>query len=311
MNKSLQDRHILSSYYAPRGESRMYNLGRQIAHQYLDPKDKLIGIIGDAGSGKSSLIRGMFPGLELTNDDHGVYIRPLPLLEQDVGFSMFAPHTYHVDIRFENGFTQMNELAQAIYHALSRHRRVVVEHFDLVYPFLGFNADLLIGVGEEVLISRPNVFGPAPNDIRDKVYESLPYRLMSHTAEDLCEFCLPKEALEHCEHDDVRHGFVISFQNPPMIDLRELEKKIQDLIDQDLPITYRDETHVNIGPYVHPCTGPRIHVRSTGQVKDFHLIYHFVDDPVHKRHLLVGVLGEENMEKLRNLDTKLTPAIFE
>ena len=75
--------HIMSSYYAPRGAHRMYALGQQIAQLYLNPSDKLIGIIGEAGSGKSALIRGMFPGLELTNDDNGVYIRPLPILEQE------------------------------------------------------------------------------------------------------------------------------------------------------------------------------------------------------------------------------------
>ena len=56
--------HILSSYYAPRGHQRMYALGMQLAQQYLRPTDKLIGIIGDSGSGKSALIRGMFPGHE-------------------------------------------------------------------------------------------------------------------------------------------------------------------------------------------------------------------------------------------------------
>ena len=142
--------HILSSYFAPRGAHRMYALGQQVAQLYLNPTDKLIGIIGEAGSGKSALIRGMFPGLELTNDDNGVYVRPLPLLEQDRGFAFFSPHTYHVDIRFENGFTQMNQLADAIAEALDNGRRVVVEHFDLVYPLLGANANLLIGVGEQV-----------------------------------------------------------------------------------------------------------------------------------------------------------------
>ena len=42
--------HILSSYYAPRGHNRMYALGMQLAQMYLSPNDKLIGIIGEAGS---------------------------------------------------------------------------------------------------------------------------------------------------------------------------------------------------------------------------------------------------------------------
>ena len=41
--------HILSSYYAPRGAHRMYSLGQQLAQIYLNPTDKLIGIVGEAG----------------------------------------------------------------------------------------------------------------------------------------------------------------------------------------------------------------------------------------------------------------------
>ncbi len=297
-----QKAHIISTYFAPRGHGRMYSLGMQLGQLYLSPFDKLIGIIGEAGSGKSALIRGMFPGLELTNDDNGVYVRPLPLLEQDRGFSMFSPHTYHVDIRFETGFTQMSVLADAISQALHSGKRVIVEHFDLVYPLLGGHADLLIGVGEEIVITRPNIFGPEPQDICDIVYRSLPYRLMAHTAEDLCEFCMPKEELERCGHDDVKHGFIITFpDHPPKIDLQELERKVYDLIDQDLPITYLDENHITIGSTPHPCTGPRIHVHSTGEIKDFHLLYHFVHDRYNKRYLLVGCVGKQNLDKLRKL----------
>ena len=46
-----QKSHILSSYFAPRGYSRMYSLGMQLAQLYLSPFDKLIGVIGEAGSG--------------------------------------------------------------------------------------------------------------------------------------------------------------------------------------------------------------------------------------------------------------------
>ena len=84
-----QECHILSSYFAPRGHNRMYALGMQLAQLYLSPFDKLIGVIGEAGSGKSALIRGMFPGVELTNDDDGVYVRPLPLLDTDSGRGFF------------------------------------------------------------------------------------------------------------------------------------------------------------------------------------------------------------------------------
>jgi len=302
---SRQISHLLSTYSAPRGHTRMYNLGMQLAQLYLSPTDKLIGIIGEAGSGKSALIRGMFPGLELTNDDNGVYVRPLPLLEINQGFAFFSPHTYHVDIRFENGFTQMSVLADAIIEALEQGKRVVVEHFDLVYPLLGANANLLIGVGEQILICRPNLFGPEPEELRETVYTSLRYRLMAHTAEDLCELCLPKEDLIRCGHDDVKHGFAIYFPEVcPDIDIPALEAKVQNLIRQNLPVTYADEHHVSIGGTVHQCTGPRIHVAHTGQIENFHLLHHFIYDLFRQKYLLVGCVGDNAAEILQKLDAQ-------
>lgn len=126
--------HLYSIYFAPRGNIRMAELGMQIAQQYLRPTDKLIGVIGDAGSGKSMLVKGMFPGLELTNDDEGVNVRPLPLLEMlddPLGMgsiskrdfpSLLPPHTYHLDIRFEQGFTQCPELAAPSWRQSRRER---------------------------------------------------------------------------------------------------------------------------------------------------------------------------------------------
>ena len=297
--------HILSSYFAPRGHNRMYALGIQLAQQYLSPNDKLIGIIGEAGSGKSALIRGMFPGLELTNDDNGVYVRPLPLLDQDRGFAFFAPHTYHVDIRFENGFTQMSVLADAITEALEKGRRVVVEHFDLVYPLLGANANLLIGVGEQVLIARPNIFGPEPEEIRETVYKSLHYRLMAHTAEDLCEMCMCEFDRERCGHDDVRHGFAIYFpETTPDIDIPALEAQVNEIIAQNLPVGYVDDNHISVGDKVHKCNGPRIHVRHTGQIENFRLMHHLIYDKFKRRYLLVGCVGENSDEILKRLDNQ-------
>lgn len=294
--------HILSSYYAPRGHKRMYALGMQLAQMYLSPFDKLIGIIGDSGSGKSALIRGMFPGLELTNDDNGVYVRPLPLLAHDE-FAYFSPHTYHVDIRFENGFTQMSVLADAIVEALNKGRRVVVEHFDLVYPLLGANANLLIGVGEQVLISRPNVFGPEPEELRNVVYQTLNYRLMAHSAEDICEMFIDEFDVNRCGHDDVKHGFALYFPDTkPSFDIAELEKKVNDIIAQDVPITYVDENHITIGDSLQRCSGPRIHVSHTGQITGFRLLNHFIYDRFKKRYLLVGCVGARSEELLQSLD---------
>ena len=303
--KDRQQSHVLSSYFAPRGHNRMYALGMQLAQLYLSPFDKLIGIIGEAGSGKSALLRGMFPGLELTNDDDGVYVRPLPLLDQQSQNGFFSPHTYHLDIRFENGFTQMSVLADAISEALQNGKRVIVEHFDLVYPLLGFNANLLIGVGEQILISRPTLFGPEPQEIRDTVYKSLNYRLMAHTAEDLCEYCMPAEELARCGHDDVKHGFVISFpETKPNFDIVELENKVNEMIAANLPITYSDNHHVSIGGQLHMCTGPRIHVSRTGKIENFHLLHHFIYDRFSRRYLLVGCVGDDAEANLAKLDAQ-------
>lgn len=297
-----QRSHIHSTYFAPRGAARIYALGMQLSQLYLSPADKIIGFVGEAGSGKSMLIKGMFPGIELTNDDDGVNVRPLPLLEQDMERGFFSPHTYHVDIRFENGFTQMNTLADAIWEAVHRGKRVIIEHFDLIYPFLKENADLLIGVGEEIVITRPNLFGPEPDYIGNIVYKSLPYRLMAHTAEDLCEFCMPRELVAQCSHDDVRHGFVLAFQNQaPEIDIPELERKVKEMIDQHIPIAYADEGHIMIGDKRHPCTGPRTHVSNTEQIKNFHLLPQLIYDRLNKRYLLVGCVGENAEEQLDKL----------
>lgn len=289
----MQGNHLYSLYFAPRGNVRMADLGMQVAQQYLSPFDKLIGVIGEAGSGKSMLIKGMFPGLELTNDDEGVNVRPLPLMYiDDTGF--YTAHTYHLDIRFESAFTQMHVLAEAILEAVNKGKRVVVEHFDLIYPFLGRNAHLLLGVGEEVVITRPNLFGPVPQDVADIVFKSIPYRLMAHTAEDLLEHFLAEKGFDmNYEHADIRHGFILSFDTKPDLDFDELEGQVRDLIERDLPISYLDDNHILIGDMEHFCTGPRMHVRSTGKIEQFTLLHELLKEPITNRYLLVGLIGNE------------------
>lgn len=298
MHKSL----IQSAFYAPRGRHRIYELGIQIAQQYLSPFDKLIGVIGDAGSGKSSLIHGMFPGLELTNDDDGVNVRPLPLLDVGMERGFYTPHTYHLDIRFETGFTQPHILADAIMEALNLNKRVIVEHFELIYPLLPRNADLLIGVGEQVIISRPNMFGPEPGEFASVVHASLPYRLMAHTAEDLCEMHMDYDMVTSCKHDDIHHGFILDFQDkPPQLDLFDLEQRVLADIAADLPVTYADESHICVGEHRHLCSGPRTHVSSTGKITGFRLCPEIVFDSQQKRYLLIGFVGDSSEESLAKL----------
>lgn len=304
----LQMSHVYSTYFAPRGRKRIFTLGIQLAQLYLSPFDHLIGIIGEAGSGKSMLIKGMFPGLELTNDDDGVNVRPLPILDQDQETGFFSPHTYHLDIRFEMAFQQMSVLADAISQAISRGKRVIVEHFDLIYPFLKHNADLLIGVGEEIIIARPTLFGPEPQEVYNIAYKSLPYRLMAHSAEDLCERLIPEKYMETCSHGDVHHGFTMIFEGEkPDFDILKLEADVREMISRNLPIEYVDDSHVAIGGEKHLCTGPRTHVSSTGKIENFCLLHDFVFDPSKNSWILVGSVGEgaaDRLEKLRTLATQ-------
>ncbi len=292
MKTHMQQNHLYSVFFAPRGNVRMTRLGMQIAQQYLSPFDRLIGIIGEAGSGKSMLVKGMFPGLELSNDDGGVNVRPLPLLSVDEDDGFYAPHTYHIDMRFESAFTQMHVLAEAVQCAIDKGRRVVVEHFELLYPSLKRNAQLLIGIGEEVVITRPTLFGPLPQDLANIVSKSLIYRKMAHTAEDLVEYCMPEGIYQMCHHGDVKHGFYLGFDEDPKLDIGQLEEHVQEIIRQNIPINFHDEDHITIGNTLHPCTGPRIHVRSTGEIDNFRLLKEVFYDSMEGRYLIVGLVGE-------------------
>lgn len=294
---------LYSVYFAPRGYVRMTQMGMQIAQRHLHTFDRLIGIIGDSGSGKSLLVSGMFPGLELTNDDSGVNVRPLPLLEvSEDGF--YQPHTYHLDVRFEQAFTQPHVLAQAILNALSAGRRVVVEHFDLIYPLLNVNAQLLIGIGDEVIVCRPTLFGPEPEDISAIVYKSIKYRRMAHSAEDLTERFLDREGIrdKEYEHDDVRHGFMLRFRQQPQFDLAMLERYVKGKIERDLPISYVDNDHIRIGEDLHRCTGPRMHVSSTGKIEHFRILPQVHYDVLTDTYLLVGLVGDERAKGIRDLN---------
>ncbi|MDD7310821.1 MAG: alanine-tRNA synthetase second additional domain-containing protein [Clostridiaceae bacterium] len=293
--------HLCSVYFAPRGRDRIYQLGMQIAQQHLSPADRIIGVIGEAGSGKSMIIKGMFPGLELTNDDEGVNVRPLPLLCQDDENRFYSPHTYHMDARFELGFTQLHVLVDAIREAVARGKRVIIEHFDLVYEALGFNADLIVGIGEEVIVTRPNIFGPLPEDVAKVVHKSVHTRLMAHTAEDLCEFHMPEKEVMRCLHADIKSGFLMAFHDsPPEVDLEELEKAVLADIAADLPVEYVDDRTIRIGDAYQPCTGPRTHVSSTGKIVGFHLLKEIIYDHRNQRWLLVGRVGNVNVDEARH-----------
>ena len=293
-----------SVYFAPRGFARMTQLGAQLAQQHLSAFDRLIGIMGEAGSGKSLIIRGMFPGLELANDDNGVNVRPLPLLDLDED-SFYQPHTFHLDIRFESAFTQPHVLADAIKAAINSGRRVVVEHFDLIYPMLGINAELLVGIGEEVIVTRPTLFGPEPSDVAKIVTASNRFRKMAHSAEDLTEHYLHEHIPPEMRyaHGDIRHGFLLKFDDRPDIDLQEMEDYVLDLISRDLPMSYVDDHHIKIGESLHVCTGPRNHVSTTGKIENFRFLKEIHHDVLSKQYILAGLVGEGTVENIHDINT--------
>ena len=284
---------VRAAYYAPRGRQRLMHLGQLIAQRYLNAEALLIGVIGDAGAGKSLIIRGMFPGLVLTNDDDGVNVRPLPVLE-DAQAHYFRTHTYHLAVRFAMAFTPLWELADAVKMAISAGRRVVVEHFELLYPLLNVNAEVLIGIGEEVVVTIPTLFGPFPAEIAEEAYESLVYRKMAHSAEDLTSIVLEQMGIEPPTiHSDVRRGFVVEFTRKPEVDLAEVERRVLEYIAQDLPISPHNDNAILIGNEKLHCSGPRLHMSSTGQIKGFRLDKNFHYSPITKTFLLAGRVGYE------------------
>ena len=284
---------IYAVYYAPRGRIRLYRLGRDIAERHLFPTDLLVGVIGAEGSGKSTLIRGIFPGLELTNDDEGINLRTAPIFDFTEA-DRFGPHTYHIDVRYEQAFHQLWEIAEVVSEAIRHRRRVVVEHFDLLYPHLNFNAQIILGLGEEVIVARPNVFGPHPDAIKEIVYRTVKFRKMAHSAEDIASLILAKQYGYEIpvQHSDVKHGFAIGFSEPPGIDLKKLESDIRAVIARDVPITPADEDHIRIGSEVMSCTGVRTHVSSSGQIESFRLLPELRFNPIDQEHLLVGIVGD-------------------
>ena len=293
---------IQAQYHAPRGKKRLYSLSHVLAQRYLMPSDQLIGIIGCEGSGKSTLIRGLFPGLELTNDDDGINVRRAPIYDfaED---DHFCGHTFHIDIRFESAFHQLYEIADAINRAIKCGKRVVVEHFNLIYNHLGYNAQIIFALGEDLRVYRPTIFGPSPLDIYEEMEKNTKYRLMAHSAEDITcsllstEYDLDLPAL----HSDVKHGFVIGFGQKPDFDIMELEAKVKAIIAADIPIKPSESSHIEIGERRIYCTGKRVHVKRSGEIENFRLVKKLFYDPILKEYLLVGLAGKEDVSGFTTL----------
>ena len=254
----------------------------------------------------------MFPGLELSNHDHGMSPGKIMQIRDPIS-SMEEAATFHMDMRFQTAFTQMHEIVTFVRTALVKRRRLIIEHFDLLYPYLDMNAEILVGIGEEIIIARPTVFGPTPKDIYDVVYPSAKYRKMAHTAEDITMLVIMKEygMPRNWETTDVRKGFVMSFANNPNVspaELTALENRVKEIIAADLPVSYLNEEYIKIGEDNIKCAGPRIHVRSTGEVENFRLMKEIFHDTMRGEYLLVGLVGGQGSEF--NLNDLNKPNMF-
>ena len=100
---------------------------------------------------------------------------------------------------------------------------------------------------------------------------------MAHSAEDITSYVLERDYNYRIpvHHSDVKHGFVISFQQLPGIDLEELEAKVKEIIAADVPISPAGEDRISIGTHQIPCTGTRTHVKHSGQIENFRLLKEF------------------------------------
>lgn len=305
MRNFIQEYMVSSQYFAPRGKERLMFLGEQISHRHINYSDRLIGIVGDAGAGKSSLIKGMFPGLQLSNDDDIVNPRKIMQVRNSLTEVEDAT-TFHIDVRFQMAFTQMYEIVDYVNSLLERKRRVVIEHFNLLYPALGRNADIIVGIGEEIIVTRPSLFGPQPESVYQIVHESLRYRKMAHSAEEVAMTILHDVfGVEFGEYffSDIRNGFVVKFYQKPNIDLDYLAELIDKGIAENLDISYYDENHIMIGGKVIPCDGSRFHVKNTSEIKNFTLVREFLYDSETKTYCLIGVVDDE-VGDLRNRNTR-------
>ncbi len=297
--QNIRQQLIYAMYFAPRGRERLLQLGDTLTQRHLKHSDRLIGIVGDAGSGKSLIIRGMFPGLNLANDDDNIDASKIMQVRRDLDFT-YKDITYHMDMRFQMAFTQMFEIVDFVKGALRQGRRVIIEHFDLLYPFLGINADLMIGIGEEIIVTKPNIFGPLPKDIYDIVFHSLKNRKMAHTAEDLTTMVLQRQhnMARKLYRSDVRGGFVMSFDEEPGFDIPDLQERVKKIIDDGLQVSYYDENHIKVGESdILDCQGPRIHVRNTSEIVNFHLLPEIKYDWRDKVYCLVGLVSDRDFDE--------------
>ncbi len=126
---------------------------------------------------------------------------------------------------------------------------------------------------------------------------------MIHSAEEICSLLLEEQGVpDTYRHDDVRRGFIFSFAQKPDIDLEALDRDANKMIEEDIPIWFRDEEHISIGPHIRTCSGPRMHVKSTGEIQKITINKELLQEPITDRYLLVCIVGEHGQNRINDLN---------
>ena len=82
-----------------------------------------------------------------------------------------------------------------------------------------------------------------------------------------------------------------------------LFRSVRALLDQHLPVTYRDFEHIQIGPNITQyCTGPRTHVKNTDQVEHFRILDQWIYDEHLKVYQLIGLVSKEVVHDIHKIN---------
>ena len=90
----------------------------------------------------------------------------------------------------------------------------------------------------------------------------------------------------------MRHGFILGFDHKPEVDIPEIEEYVHRKIRENVPVSYVDDEHIRFGEKLHHCTGPRMHVRYTGEIENFRMVPEVEYDSLSEQYLMVGLVGD-------------------
>ena len=128
---------------------------------------------------------------------------------------------------------------------------------------------------------------------------------MAHTAEEVVAQVLQKDfaiSTDDFYSSDIRNGFILKFLKEPKVDLEKLEALSQQMLSQNLDVSYHDEDHIQMGDKIIECDGARFHVNNTSEINNFTVLKRLIQDPKTKVFNLIGVI-DGNLEDLENRNT--------